>query len=64
MAVRVTALEVEPHDAKEEGETDKPICIELTDATSTKPPVLRLHMKESPRLPLLTEFVAANLIVA
>ena len=63
MVVRVTALAVEPHDPKEDGETVKLILVELTDETRTIPAVLGLHVKESPRLPLLVELTAVNFIV-
>jgi hypothetical protein len=63
VAVRVTELAVEPHDPKEDGETVKLILVELTDETRTIPAVLELHVKESPRLPLLVELTAVNVIL-
>ena len=54
---------MEPHDPKEDGETVKLILVELTDETRTIPVVLGLHVKESPRLPLLVGLTAVNVIV-
>ena len=54
---------MEPHDPKEDGETVKLILVELTDEMRTIPAVFGLHVKESPRLPLLVELTAVNVIV-
>jgi hypothetical protein len=63
MAVSVTVLGTVPQDTKEDGETDKLIFVELTDATRVIPEVLGLQLKESPKLPLLVGLVAVKLIV-
>jgi hypothetical protein len=63
MAVSVTVLGTVPQEAKEDGETDKLIFVELTDATRVIPEVLGLQVKESPRLPLLVELAAVKRIV-
>jgi len=63
VAVSVTVLGTEPQDLKDDGETDNPILLELTDAIRLMPKVVGLQVKESLVLPLLVGVVAVKLIV-